>query len=113
MPYTSVLDSTQTLFQVGKVGQQFQQRADSFAFAVVVYLLNGVETLVDIPKLGEWVPKPPRWGLTQYPRAASQVIPATSVARISSWFYSRSTTTNLLFYNRFRFDISLCGVGNG
>jgi len=59
-PYTSVLDSTQTLLQVGEVGQEFQQRADSFGFAVVVYLLNGVETLVNIPKLGERIPKQPQ-----------------------------------------------------
>lgn len=64
MPYASVLNSTQTLFQVGEIGQEFQQRSDSLAFGVVVYLLNGVETLVDIPKLGERILKPPRWRLT-------------------------------------------------
>ena len=59
MSYTSVLDSTQTLFQVWEVGQEFQQRADSFAFAVVVYLLNGIETLVNIPRLGKHIPQTP------------------------------------------------------
>jgi hypothetical protein len=57
--YTSVLNPTKALFQVGKVRQEFQQRADGSAFAVVVYLLNSVETLVDIPRQGERVPKSP------------------------------------------------------
>ena len=52
-PYTPVLDSAKTLFQVGEVRQDFQQRTDGSTFTVVVYLLNGVKTLVNIPGEGE------------------------------------------------------------
>ena len=48
--YTSVLNSTKALFQVGEVRQKFQQRVDGSAFAVVIYLLNSVKALVDIPR---------------------------------------------------------------
>ena len=47
--YTPILDSTKTLFQVGEVRQEFQQCTDGSAFAVAMYLLNGVKTLVNIP----------------------------------------------------------------
>lgn len=51
--YTSVLNSTKTLFQIGEVRQELQQRADGSTFTVIMYLLNGVKTLIDVPGQGE------------------------------------------------------------
>jgi len=59
--YTSVLDPRKALFQVGEVIQEFQQRTDGSAFTVVIYFLNGVKTLVDVPRFCERIPNnPPR-----------------------------------------------------